>query len=120
MRFGEVAVGEAEGAILAHSLRFDRRALRKGRVLSSEDIGLIAAARIDHVVAARLDPGDIREDAAADRIAAAAAGPNIATATAFTRRANLFSAARGLPVFDRHPLPPLHPGAHARAPGAPP
>src|SRR5260370_22546929 len=118
MRFGEVAVGEAEGAILAHSLRFDRRALRKGRVLSSEDIALIAAAGIDHVIAARLDPGDIREDAAADRIAAAAAGPNIATAAAFTGRANLFAAARGLLVFDHDRLDRLNLGHEAVTLGA--
>src|SRR5712692_2729346 len=108
MKFGEIPVGAAEGAILAHSLRLDRMALRKGRVLSSEDIGLIAAAGIDHVVAARLDPGDIREDEAATRIAAAAAGAGVATATAFTGRANLFAEARGLLVVDRDRLDRLN------------
>src|SRR5260370_6678110 len=108
MRFGEVAVGEAEGVLLAHSLRLDRTSLKKGRVLSAEDIALIAGAGIDHVIAARLDPGDIREDAAADRIAAAAAGSNLATAAAFTGRANLFAAARGLLVFDRDRLDRLN------------
>ncbi|HEY8873873.1 MAG TPA: molybdopterin-binding/glycosyltransferase family 2 protein, partial [Stellaceae bacterium] len=58
--------------------------------------------------AARLDPGDIREDAAATRIAAAAAGANIATATAFTGRANLFAEARGLLVVDRDRLDRLN------------
>src|SRR5690348_7386990 len=90
MKFGEIPVREAAGAILAHSLRLDTTALKKGRVLSPEDIALISAAGIDRIVAARLDPGDIREDEAASRIAAAAAGPNIATARAFTGRANLF------------------------------
>src|SRR5438034_7956071 len=108
MKFGEVPVGEAEGAILAHSLRLGATALKKGRVLSAADLEAIAAAGLDHVVAARLDPGDIREDAAAERIAAAAAGPNIATATAFTGRANLFAATRGLLVFDRDRLDHLN------------
>jgi molybdenum cofactor cytidylyltransferase len=108
MRFGEVPVGEAEGAILAHSLRLGATALKKGRVLSAADLDAIAAAGLDHVVAARLDPGDIREDAAAGRIAAAAAGPNIATATAFTGRANLFAVTRGLLVFERDRLDQLN------------
>ena len=108
MKFGEIAAVEAEGAILAHSLRLDGAALKKGRVLSAADVELIAAAGIGRIVAARLDPGDIREDAAAARIAAAAAGPNIATAAAFTGRANLFAAAKGLLVFDRDRLDRLN------------
>src|SRR5713101_4825814 len=108
MRFGDVPLAEAAGAILAHSLRLGTAVLNKGRVLSPEDIGLIAAAGIDHVVAARLDPGDIREDEAATRIAAAAAGGGIATAAAFTGRANLFAEARGLLVVDRDRLDRLN------------
>src|SRR5712692_4173544 len=108
MKFGEVPVGEAEGAILAHCLRLGATALKKGRVLSTADLEAIAAAGLKHVIVARLDPGDIREDAAAERIAAAAAGPNIATAPAFTGRANLFAAARGLLVFDRDRLDRLN------------
>jgi molybdenum cofactor cytidylyltransferase len=108
MRFGEVAVGEAAGAILAHSLRLGATALKKGRVLSPEDIALIAAAGVKRIVAARLDPGDIREDEAANRVASAAAGPNIVTARAFTGRANLFAGARGLLVVDRERLDRLN------------
>src|SRR6266700_743118 len=108
MKFGDVPVPEAVGAILAHSLKLGTAVLKKGRVLSPEDIALIAAAGLDHIVAARLDPGDIREDEAANRVAAAAAGPNIATAPAFTGRANLFAEARGLLVFDRERLDHLN------------
>src|SRR6266446_869503 len=108
MQFGEIPVTEAEGAILAHSLRLGATALKKGRVLAAADLGAIAAAGFDRVVAARLDPGDIREDAAAGRIAAAAAGEGIATATAFTGRANLFAETRGLLVVDRDRLDRLN------------
>jgi molybdenum cofactor cytidylyltransferase len=108
MKFGEAPLSQAEGAILAHSLRLDGTALKKGRVLSAADLEAIAAAGLDHVVAARLDPGDIREDAAAERIAAAAAGPNITVASAFTGRANLFAETRGLLVFDRDRLDHLN------------
>jgi molybdenum cofactor cytidylyltransferase len=108
MRFGDVPVAEAAGAILAHSLRLGAAVLKKGRVLSPADIVLIAASGRDHIVAARLDPGDIREDEAATRIAAAAAGANIATAPAFTGRANLFAEAKGLLVVDKDRLDRLN------------
>ena len=108
MRFGEVLVREAEGAILAHSLRLGASVLKKGRVLSAADVAQLQAAGIDEIIAARLDPGDIREDEAAGRIAAAAAGANIATAAAFTGRANLFAQAKGLLVFDRDRLDRLN------------
>jgi molybdenum cofactor cytidylyltransferase len=108
VKFGEVPIAGAAGAILAHSLRLEGAVLKKGRVLSPADIASIAASGIGHIVAARLDPGDIREDEAATRIAAAAAGTNIATAPAFTGRANLFAEARGLLVFDRDRLDRLN------------
>src|SRR5690348_10388830 len=108
MKFGEVPVGEAEGAILAHSLKLGATVLKKGRVLSRADLDAIAAARLAHIVVARLEPGDLREDEAAGRIAAAAAGPNITVANAFTGRANLFAEARGLLVFDRDRLDELN------------
>jgi molybdenum cofactor cytidylyltransferase len=108
MRFGEIPVAEAVGAILAHSLRFGQTALKKGRVLSAEDVAALAAAGVDHIVGARLDPGDLREDEAADRVAAALAGANVTAATAFTGRANLFAEAKGLLVFDRDRLDRLN------------
>jgi molybdenum cofactor cytidylyltransferase len=104
MRFGEVAVAEAAGAILAHSLKFGTTALKKGRLLSPSDIAALAAAGFERIVVARLDPGEIGEDAAAQRIAAAAAGSGIVLAAPFTGRANLCAATKGLLVFDRERL----------------
>jgi molybdenum cofactor cytidylyltransferase len=101
MRFGEVPVAEAEGAILAHSLKLGTTALKKARVLSADDIELIAAAGLSQIVVARLEPDDIGEDEAARRVAAAAAGAEIETARPFTGRANLFAKARGVLVFER-------------------
>jgi molybdenum cofactor cytidylyltransferase len=108
MRFGEVSVVEAEGAILVHSLRFGKTVLKKGRVLSAADVEDIAAAGVDEITVVRLEPGDIREDPAASRIAAAAAGPGIGGAPAFTGRANLFAETKGLLVFDRDRLDRLN------------
>src|SRR5277367_1955077 len=100
MRFGEVPVAEAEGAILAHSLKLGTTALKKARILSAGDLELIAAAGLSQIVVARLEPDDIGEDEAARRVAAAAAGAEIETATPFTGRANLFAKARGILVFE--------------------
>jgi molybdenum cofactor cytidylyltransferase len=108
MQFGEVPVGEAEGAILVHSLRLGTTALKKGRVLSAADIAAVAGAGIGEITVVRLEPGDIREDPAADRIAAAIAGAGVVTAPAFTGRANLFADQKGLLVFDRDRLDRLN------------
>jgi len=100
MRFGAVPVAEAEGAILAHSVKLGTAALKKGRVLSRADVELIAASGMPEVTVARLDFDDIGGGDAAERVAAAAAGPGVSVAKPFTGRANLFAEARGLLVLD--------------------
>jgi len=69
MKFGEVAVTDAEGAILAHSLRLEDGVLRKGRILDRDDIALLASVGVASVVAARLEEGDLNENQAALKIA---------------------------------------------------
>ncbi len=101
MKFGEVPVAEAQGAILAHSLKLGATALKKGRVLSAADLELIAGAGFSGVTVARLEPGDVGEDEAAGRVASAAVGPGISAATAFTGRVNLHAETSGVLVFDR-------------------
>jgi molybdenum cofactor cytidylyltransferase len=108
MRFGEVPVGEAEGAILAHSLRLGPTALKKARVLSPADLELIAASGLSRIIVARLEPGDVGEDEAARRIAEAASGDGVEAAAPFTGRANLFAKSRGLLTFDRERLDRLN------------
>src|SRR3546814_1466292 len=65
MIFGDLPVQDAEGAILAHSRRVGKTTFKKGRALSAEDVAALKEAGIASVVAARLEPGDIGEDAAA-------------------------------------------------------
>ena len=45
MRFGEVALAEAVGAILAHRVRASVT-FKKGRVLSADDVEALAAAGV--------------------------------------------------------------------------
>jgi molybdenum cofactor cytidylyltransferase len=101
MKFGETPLSEAEGAILAHSVKAGARALKKGRALTRADIDALRAAGRQSVIAARLEPGDVSENEAADRIASALTFPGVTAAPAFTGRANFYAATAGLCLIDR-------------------
>ncbi|MCC6001413.1 MAG: molybdopterin-binding protein [Pararhodobacter sp.] len=79
MRFGPVPLDQAEGAILAHSQPLPKGRLRKGKRLDGSDIAALRAAGLARVTVARLDPGDMDEDAAAMALAQALV-PDPATA----------------------------------------
>ncbi|MFO1154630.1 MAG: molybdopterin-binding/glycosyltransferase family 2 protein [Rhodospirillales bacterium] len=100
MKFGTVAVAEAAGTILAHGLKGDGFAFRKGRLLTAGDLAMLGAAGIDSVVVARLETGDIPEDEAARRVASAIAGAGISLSAAATGRCNLFAAEAGVACID--------------------
>lgn len=100
MIFGDTPLDQAEGAILAHSRRLSGRALKKGRVLTAEDVAALRAAGIASVIAARLEPDDVPEDKAAARLAAAFGGENIDVAAPFTGRCNLIARAHGVLAYD--------------------
>ncbi|HMO71567.1 MAG TPA: molybdopterin biosynthesis protein, partial [Paracoccaceae bacterium] len=72
MRFGPVPLDQAAGAILAHSVPLPGGGrLRKGLVLGPAEVAALAAAGQAAVVVALPEPGDVAEDAAAARLAAA-------------------------------------------------
>ncbi|MDJ0948395.1 MAG: molybdopterin-binding/glycosyltransferase family 2 protein [Alphaproteobacteria bacterium] len=100
MKFGDLPVAEAAGAILAHSLRIKKGVIRKGRVLTDPDVSALIAAGYDTVVAARLEPGDLDENAAAARVAAAIAGDELTASAAATGRVNLYAGVRAVAEID--------------------
>ena len=100
MQFGSIPLEQALGAILAHSTRTAQGMLKKGHVLSAADITKLRASGVTEVIAARLAPGDVGEDRAAQRVARIAGSANTRTAEPFTGRANLFATASGLAVLD--------------------
>jgi molybdenum cofactor cytidylyltransferase len=100
MKFAEVPIAEALGAILAHSVRHASGTFKKGRVLDAADIAVLAASGIERVFAARLEPGDVGEDAAAGAVARALAGPNARAQEPFTGRANVHAASPGVALID--------------------
>jgi molybdenum cofactor cytidylyltransferase len=116
VKFGAVPLEQALGAILAHSVSLGTGRLRKGRSLTPEDIETLRAEGQTEVTVARLDPGDLGEDAAAARLAIALvpdpvrAGLRIGKAA--TGRVNLHAEAPGVieVLADRiHALNALHP-----------
>ncbi|MBV8575888.1 MAG: molybdopterin-binding/glycosyltransferase family 2 protein, partial [Acetobacteraceae bacterium] len=96
MRFGSVPLAEAKGAISAHSHRLAGKMIRKGSVLDETAIAALREAGRTEVVAARLDPGDVPEDIAADRLADPFVVPLLARSRAATGRVNLMAEAPGL------------------------
>lgn len=108
MRFGEVPIDEAAGAILAHAHREGRINFAKGRRLSELDVAALKAAGVKAVIAARLAPDDVHEDEAARIIAEAVMGEGLTATAPFTGRANLFAAAPGVVVTDQARLDALN------------
>ena len=100
MKFGPVGVANAAGAVLAHTHRLPGGMLRKGTVLDEPALALLRGAGVEQVIVAELEPGDVAEDAAADRLAAALAGPGLRATAASTGRVNLVATKAGLLTID--------------------
>jgi molybdenum cofactor cytidylyltransferase len=77
-----------------------RTVLTKGAVLAADDASVLAAAEPAEIHLLWLDEGDVGEDAAAIRIAAAVAGPGTRTRPPVESQARLVSAWRGLVQVD--------------------
>ncbi len=108
MIFGRIALTDAEGAVLAHTQRLPGTVLRKGAVLDTAAIEALRGAEIDSVIAARLEPGDVAEDAAAARLAQALETPLVHASRASTGRVNLVAGVPGLLQVDRAGLDALN------------
>src|SRR5690349_1487820 len=96
MKFGPIPTADSEGAILGHTLLAGAVTLKKGHMLTADDIAELKAAGIAEVTAARLEAGDAGEDAAASEIAGLCAGPGLALTAARTGRCNIEASAAGV------------------------
>lgn len=108
MKFLDLSVAQAEGAILAHTHRLPGPdagsrgpVFKKGRFLSNADVETLAAAGLTSVWAAVLEADDVPEDEAAQALAQPLIGSGVRAASASTGRVNLFSTVRGLVLVDR-------------------
>ena len=100
MRFGPVPVAEAVGAVSAYGQRLPTGIIRKGRVVTPDDVARLREAGIDTITVAQLEASDVAEGEAAGRLAEAVAGTDVRVEAPFTGRCNLFAAAAGLLVLD--------------------
>ncbi len=100
MKFGPVPLDEARGAIMAHSQRVGDRMIRKGSVLDDDALAALREAGREDVIVARLEPGDVPEDIAADRLAQPLVSPLLARTRAATGRVNLAAEVPGLLRID--------------------
>ncbi len=100
MIFGRVPLIQAQGGILAHSLRVADRVLRKGILLDTKDLALLHAAGYEEVTIARLEPGDMPESEAVVHLGENLLGPGIRRSQDVHGRVNLFAEFRGLLRLD--------------------
>src|SRR5690606_33525128 len=80
--------------------RLADRMLHKGTRIGPEEQQAIAAAGLESIVAAVLEPGDIHEDEAAGLLAAAVAGEGVRAEAPATGRSNLYAETAGLLLID--------------------
>ncbi len=99
MKFGPVPVVQAEGKILGHNISNPdgKRVLHKGNQLTGDDVRLLVDIGCAVVYVAELEPGDIGENHAAERIARSVCGDGVQTTRPNVGRVNLL--ASGLSVL---------------------
>lgn len=101
MRFSQFATSDALGVILAHTLRLQTVTLKKGTVLTAEQIALLQQSGVEQVTGVRLEPGDVDEDRAALAVATELAGPHLSIGKPVAGRCNLYAKHNGLTRIDR-------------------
>jgi molybdenum cofactor cytidylyltransferase len=99
--FDSYACAAAEGIILAHTIRIPGKTLKKGRVLSPEDLAELQENGIGQVSGVRLAADDVGEDQAALEVARALAGPMLAIGRPVAGRCYLYAQCDGLVMVDR-------------------
>ena len=96
MRFETIAVDEALGWTLAHSLKAGKERIPKNSLITTEIIAQLQSKGITAVSAYLLEAGDIDENTAADKIAHHIAGPHIRVDEPARGRCNLYANTHGL------------------------
>lgn len=120
MKFGAVQVAQAEGAILAHSMQacqppYETQLcyrIPKGTFLTAQHLADLAAQGHEQITVARLEVGDLHEDAAALALAQALVpdeqGQGLRISGAGAGRVNLYALGAGLVRLDRAALEALN------------
>lgn len=101
MKFGPCALSDCLDAILVYAVDLPDGRIAKGTCLTSDHLSRLRANGIDDIIVARLEDGDLGEDAAADMIAKAMMPANVRLSVAATGRVNIYATQRGLLRVDR-------------------
>ncbi len=88
---GAATEADIKGRVLVHDLGHD---LRKGSILQASDLQRVRQSGEIHVI--ELEPGDVHEDAAAARLAAALSGPGLEATPPVQSQSRLIARGRGL------------------------
>lgn len=106
MRLETLPLDAAAGHILCHNLADarGRKAFPKGRLVRPEDLPRLAELGLRTLRVAVLEPGDVHEDEAAGRLAAAVAGPGVTATAPHAGRVNLRAAHAGPLAVDEAAL----------------
>jgi molybdenum cofactor cytidylyltransferase len=106
MRFEERAISEAEGTILLHNVADaeGKRTLKKGILLSGDNLAELAAIGRDTVEVVVLEPDDVHEDQAALALAEAMQTESLFLSRPAGGRVNLRATADGLLEVDSERL----------------
>lgn len=100
MIFGDFPRDEAQGVLLAHTLKLPAATLKKGRSLSAADLELLREAGVATVSGARLDPDDLDENQAAAAIADMLASEHLVPRAPHAGRCNLHARQSGIVMVD--------------------
>ena len=99
MKFGQVPVEEAVGALAAHSVRAGETVLKKGTLVSPEIAARLKEAGVATITAVRFEPGDISEDEAPGYVAGFAAALDMTAADIHARNPRYLTRAKAFDTF---------------------
>jgi molybdenum cofactor cytidylyltransferase len=101
VHFDSYDCDDAEGIILAHTIRIPDKTFKKGRVLSCSDLADLQENGIRQVSGVRLEAGDVDENQAALEMARALAGPLLDIGKPVAGRCYLYAQCDGLALPNR-------------------
>ena len=115
MKFGSCPLDQCESSILAHSIYLPVGKVGKGTILTKSLLTQIAAAGVQNLTVAKLEVGDLDEDAAATRLALSLLPENVRLSLAATGRINVYAKERGILRIDRDMMRAINQGLQGRA-----
>jgi molybdenum cofactor cytidylyltransferase len=91
---------DAIGQLIAHGQNLENGKIRKGTIISEEDVSKLQIANIKKITCAIPEAGDVNENIAASRLASALDTSGIRTDSAATGRVNFYAKKTGLIRYD--------------------